>query len=159
MGLEIERKFRVVSDAWRTDAASAHIEQGYLAVGPPVGIRVRIQGDTATLNIKTATVSISRTEFEYEIPLDDARELLRGSCLGSVIEKTRFVLPYEGMRWEVDEFAGANEGLVVAEIELESEDQAFARPPWIGVEVSRDRRYHNTSLCLHPYSTWDAASR
>ena len=117
-------------------------------------MRVRIQGDRANLNVKRAVVAIVRDEFEYPIPIEDAQALLDGLCMGNIIEKTRHKIPYAGLIWEVDEFHGANSGLVVAEIELEDEHQAFDKPPWIGDEVSDDPRYLNTSLAQHPYSAW-----
>ncbi|NUM56166.1 MAG: CYTH domain-containing protein [Candidatus Hydrogenedentes bacterium] len=154
MGTEIERKFLVPNDTWLQTGAGQRCVQGYLAYGPPVAVRVRIMDGVATLNIKTATVSITRHEFEYEIPLADAHALLTTSCHGTAIEKTRHCVEYGGKTWEVDVFEGANAGLVVAEIELDSEDEPYERPPWLGTEVSGDPRYLNTSLCQHPYSQW-----
>ena len=106
------------------------------------------------LNIKNATLDISRAEFEYPIPLEDAEALLEGLCDERVVEKTRYRIPFAGHVWEVDEFCGANAGLVVAEIELEHEDEAFARPPWLAAEVSGDPRYLNSNLALHPFTEW-----
>lgn len=154
MALEIERKFLVDQEAWRRPERCKPCKQGYLAVGPPMAIRVRIMDGVATLNIKTATVDISRMEFEYEIPVEDAEELLNAACLGRVVEKTRYYVDHGGRRWEVDVFEGANEGLVVAEVELESPDQEFEKPAWVGKEVSDDPRYLNSSLSLSPYCTW-----
>jgi len=116
-------------------------------------------GGVATLNVKTATVSITRHEFEYEIPIADAEALLRTSCVGTAIEKTRHCVEYGGKTWEVDAFEGANAGLVVAEIELASEDEPFERPPWVGAEVSGDPRYLNTCLCQRPYTQWNERER
>lgn len=159
MGTEIERKFLVLHAEWHPAVPGDACIQGYLAYGPPVAVRVRIMGGAATLNVKTATVSITRHEFEYTIPLDDARDLIAHSCQGAVIEKTRYCVEYGGKTWEVDVFEGANAGLIVAEIELDSEDERFVRPPWLGREVSGDPRYLNTSLCRHPYAHWTEAER
>jgi adenylate cyclase len=155
MGTEIERKFLVADDSWRVPGVSATpIRQGYMALGPPTAVRVRIAGETATLNVKTATLDIRRHEFEYAIPVHDAEEIMATCCAGDVVEKTRFAVPFAGAVWEVDVFAGLNEGLVVAEIELNHEDQPFDVPPWAGAEVSHDPRYLNTHLSQHPFSAW-----
>lgn len=154
MGIEVERKF-LVTDVGHLSAASAkRCVQGYLSFGPPVAVRVRIMDGVATLNVKTAATAITRHEFEYEIPARDAEALFATSCAGARIEKTRHCVEYVGKTWEIDVFEGDNAGLVVAEIELASEDEAFDRPPWLGKEVSGDPRYLNTSLCQHPYSQW-----
>lgn len=116
-------------------------------------------GGTATLNVKTSTTSLTRHEFEYAIPVNDARDLLATSCQGVMIEKTRYCVEYGGKIWEVDVFEGANAGLIVAEIELDSEDEPFDRPPWLGREVSGDPRYLNTSLCRYPYAQWTEDER
>lgn len=155
MGAEIERKFLVTNDSWRADATPVHCVQGYLAIGPPVSVRVRVIGEDANLNIKQSTLEIARAEFEYPIPLKDAHSLLDAFCGGRTVDKTRHYLQHAGMTWEIDEFHGANAGLVVAEIELESTTQPFERPRWIGQEVSGDARYLNSSLALKPYSTWN----
>ncbi len=154
MGTEIERKFLVHGGAWRAGAEGQPCRQGYLCVGPPVAVRVRIMNGRAMLNAKKATLDLTRDEFEYPIPLDDAEAILAGLCMGWPIEKTRYKVRFEGHLWEVDEFLGANEGLVVAEIELASESEAFVPPPWLGEEVSADPRYLNSSLALYPYSQW-----
>jgi adenylate cyclase len=154
MGTEIERKFLVRGDAWRGEGKATKLAQGYLAVGPPVAVRVRVTDDRAILNIKTSTQSITRSEFEYEIPMDDAKALLAESCMGSIIEKTRYLVPHAGNTWEVDEFHGDNDGLVVAEIELDAEDAPFEKPPWLGEEVSHDPRYLNSHLSQEPYCDW-----
>lgn len=154
MAMEIERKFLVKDTSWRCTGAGVLCRQGYLCVGPPVAVRVRIMGGRATLNIKKATVSIARDEFEYAIPEEDAEVLFAGLCEGHPIEKTRYVIPFAGHRWEVDEFHGVNQGLIVAEIELSGESEAFERPSWLGEEVSGDPRYFNSSLTLLPYSQW-----
>jgi CYTH domain-containing protein len=155
MGTEIERKFLVTGDGWRANASAASCRQGYLAVGPPVAVRVRIMGGKATLNVKKATLDIVRDEFEYEIPGRDAEEILNNLCEGCIIEKTRYRIEFGGKKWEIDEFSGANSGLVVAEIELDSPGEAFLEPPWLGAEVSGDARYLNSTLSRRPYSLWE----
>ena len=117
-------------------------------------MRVRVAGDQGTLTIKGITVGATRREFEYEIPLDEARTILDELCERPLIEKTRHVIEWEGFTWEIDEFSGVNAGLIVAEVELEHEDQAFPRPPWLGEEVTDDARYFNANLIRRPYSTW-----
>ena len=155
MGTEIERKFLVASNAWRTNAGPAvRIRQGYLAVGPPTAVRVRIAGDQATLNVKSATLNISRIEYEYAIPMADAEHILSALAEGYAIEKHRHRVFYSGKVWEVDVFDGVNEGLTVAEIELRSENEPFDVPPWAGEEVSADPRYLNTHLSRKPFSQW-----
>jgi adenylate cyclase len=152
MAIEIERKFLVTGTAWRQDAG-VRLSQGYLNRDKERTVRVRLAGTQAFLTIKGVTRGASRAEFEYEIPVVDGEQLLK-LCEGPVIEKIRRVIVHEGARWEVDEFLGDNAGLVVAEIELESEDQVFARPEWLAEEVTHDSRYFNSSLASHPYSQW-----
>jgi adenylate cyclase len=152
MAIEIERKFLVVGDAWRT-AAAVYYCQGYLNRSKERTVRIRIAGERGYLTIKGATTGASRAEFEYEIPLADAQQLLV-LCDGPLIEKYRRDIHHEGMLWEVDEFLGDNKGLVVAEIELESESQAFAKPDWVGEEVTSDTRYYNSNLSLSSFSSW-----
>lgn len=154
MGIEIERKFLVTGAAWR-QAAGVRLSQGYLNRNKERTVRVRIAGEKALLTIKGVTVGASRAEFEYEIPASDAEHLLKLSD-GPVIEKVRRVIQIDGATWEVDEFLGENVGLVVAEIELQSEDQAFAKPEWLGEEVTHDSRYFNSSLATHPFTRWHA---
>ncbi|HOZ47854.1 MAG TPA: CYTH domain-containing protein [Candidatus Hydrogenedentes bacterium] len=154
MGIEIERKFLVTDGRWREGATGVRCRQGYLAVGPPVAVRVRLMGGKGTLNVKKATADIVRDEFEYAIPVEDVERILNGLCVGHIIEKTRYRVPYGGVTWEIDEFEGANAGLIVAEVELEDEHQPFERPPWLGAEVSGDVRYFNASLVERPYSMW-----
>ncbi len=154
MGKEIERKFLVKDERWRAGAQGTHCRQGYLAVGPPVAVRVRVMGGKGTLNIKRATLNIERDEFEYVIPVADVEQILDGLCVGHIIEKTRYRVDYGGLTWEIDEFEGANQGLVVAEVELEDEEQAFDKPPWVGQEVSSAPRYLNANLTQHPYTAW-----
>lgn len=152
MAIEIERKFLVINDEWRTDNFT-HFCQGYLNRDKDRTVRVRVFGEKAMLTVKSLTSNASRLEFEYEVPVSDARQMLE-FCERPLIEKNRYRVLFEGMEWEVDEFLGVNEGLVVAEIELESESQLFNRPGWVGEEVTDDRRYFNSNLSKTPYSTW-----
>ena len=158
MATEIERKFLVRNEQWRegADEGTAY-RQGYLASDPTCSIRVRTGGGRAFLNIKSATLGVRRREYEYPIPLDDAQEMLDRLCTGPLVEKTRYHVPVGGHVWEVDVFAGDNAGLVVAEIELEREDEPFERPAWVGEEVSQDPRYYNVSLARHPYREWTSS--
>jgi adenylate cyclase len=153
MGIEIERKFLVVSDAWRGAATRARrMRQGYLARAR-VSIRVRIDAEEARLNIKSAELGMQRAEYDYALPLDEAEELLDRYC-GAVIEKTRWYVPHAGHEWEVDEFHGANQGLVVAELELGAVDEGFEPPAWLGREVTDDARYYNVALAEQPWPLW-----
>jgi adenylate cyclase len=154
MGKEIERKFLVVGDVWRSLGPGTLMQQGYLSTDLERVVRVRLEGDDASLTIKGQSVGATRGEWEYTIPKQDAEEMLTQLCLRPLIEKTRYRIIHEGMLWEVDEFLGDNEGLVVAEIELTSEDQSFAKPAWIGEEVTGDARYYNANLLMRPYSAW-----
>lgn len=156
MASEIERKFLVTGDAWKEQVSrQADYRQGYLSGTDKSSVRVRVSDSHAWLNIKSATLGVQRTEYDYEIPLADALEMLENFCAGAVIEKTRYYVPHQGHTWEVDVFAGANAGLVVAEIELDDENEAFVRPDWAGEEVSHDPRYYNVCLVSHPYSEWN----
>lgn len=159
MAIEIERKFLVTSDDWRQSAGTGSIvQQGYLCDGSNVVVRVRtMAGKHAFLTIKSAAADTQRLEFEYEIPMSDAHELLRNG-VGSLIEKTRYVILEKHHKWEVDVFSGANLGLVIAEIELATADQVFDRPTWLGREVTGDPKYYNSRLAQEPYSKWDEAS-
>lgn len=152
MGLEIERKFLVSGEAWRATPGT-RLRQGYLNRDKDRTVRVRIAGSEGFLTVKGRTTGTTRPEFEYPIPLADAEQLL-ALCDGPLVDKIRRVIVEQGSRWEVDEFLGENAGLVVAEIELLSEDQAFSKPDWLGPEVSDDARYFNSSLASHPYSKW-----
>ncbi|PLX82826.1 MAG: adenylate cyclase [Desulfuromonas sp.] len=156
MGVEIERKFLVRGDAWRAGAEGIPVRQGYLSVDPPRAVRVRQTGKRGFLTIKGKTEGISRTEFEYPIPLEDAEELLEHLCLRPLIEKVRYRVPHAGLLWEVDEFLGENTGLILAEVELESAAQEVPLPPWAGREVSEDPRYFNAALARHPFTDWEA---
>ncbi|MFM2066095.1 MAG: hypothetical protein RLZZ584_1004 [Pseudomonadota bacterium] len=152
MGTEIERKFLVVGSNWRAHAGT-HLSQGYLSRDKARTVRVRRAGERAFLTIKGAPVGITRPEFEYEIPLADAVQLL-ALCDGPLIEKIRRVVVHDGQRWEVDEFLGDNAGLVVAEIELRDADQTFSAPDWLGAEVTHDPRYINANIAVRPYCSW-----
>jgi len=155
MGIEIERKFLLRSDAWRTQVGySVRLVQGYLARGEHSAIRVRIKGDGAELNIKHTLDGINRLEYEYQIPVSDAREILDRVALRPLIEKTRHHVVRGDHLWEIDEFYGENAGLVLAEIELGDPDEPFDRPEWLGEEVSLDPRYYNSNLSRLPYSKW-----
>ena len=152
---EIERKFLVIGDAWRAGARALACRQGYLLATPELTIRVRVMGDDAWLTLKGRTEGISRAEFELPMPPAQAADILERLCPpAAIIEKTRHVTTYAGRTWEIDEFAGANRGLVVAEVELESEDAPLAVPPWAGAEVSTDPRYLNANLIRQPYASW-----
>lgn len=154
MGVEIERKFLVLGDVWKNLAKPVLLRQGYLSSAAGRVVRVRIEGDAAVLTIKGRTSGATRGEWEYPIPLEDAAAFLDELCEKPIIEKYRYRIPYRGFTWEVDEFLGDNAGLVVAEIELESEAQAFDRPDWVGEEVTQDARYYNANLIRNPYRNW-----
>jgi len=155
MGMEIERKFMVINDHWRTVAGAAiDVIQGYFTTNQQCSIRVRLSGDKANLNIKSATLGITRSEYDYPIPATDAQEMLDHLCAKPLIEKKRHHVRHGRHLWEVDVFSGANAGLVVAEIELAHIDEQFTRPDWVGAEVSDDPRYYNVCLVQHPYSNW-----
>lgn len=153
MAEEIERKFLVTSREWRTGDATEY-RQGYLSLDKERTVRVRLAGDQAYLTIKGITRGATRREYEYPIPREDAVQMLDELCRQPLIEKRRYRLEHEGLTWEIDEFFGDNAGLVVAEVELEREDQPFARPPWLGEEVTGDPRYYNASLVENPYRNW-----
>lgn len=154
MGVEIERKFLLAGERWRTLGTPVLLRQGYLSSDPGRVVRVRVDGQHAYLTIKGRSEGATRGEWEYPIPLDEANELLERLCEKPLIEKTRREISFRGNTWEVDEFLGANQGLVVAEIELTSEDQQFDKPDWIGEEVTHDPRYYNSSLVRKPFSSW-----
>ncbi len=154
MGKEIERKFLVKSDDWRKLAEGVMYRQGYLNSAKERTVRIRTVGDKAFLTIKGITVGATRVEYEYEIPYADCMFMLDNLAEKPIIEKKRYKIPMDGFTWEVDEFFGENKGLIVAEIELASEDQAFPKPAWIGEEVSGDPRYFNSNLIKHPYCSW-----
>lgn len=155
MSIEIERKFLTKPNTpWQDLAEGVIYKQGYLSREHGSTVRVRIAGDSAFLTIKGQTQGISRREFEYSIPIADAQIMLDEQCQKPLIEKTRYKIPVEGHVWEVDVFAGDNDGLVVAEIELNSEDETFTKPDWLGAEVSGDPRYYNSNLIDQPFSHW-----
>jgi adenylate cyclase len=159
MPREIERKFLLRDDGWRAAAVERRrMTQGYVASAPRVSVRVRLAGEEAAINIKAGGLVASRLEYEYPIPVDEARELL-GLCAAPLIDKTRHFVPHGGFVWEVDEFHGDNAGLIVAELELESEGQEFPRPSWLGREVTHLERYYNSRLAKHPYRNWDESER
>jgi len=156
MATEIERKFLVLNQDWQEHTRSElHIVQAYLATNEYSSTRIRIQDDQANINIKSATLGVSRTEFEYAIPVDDAQLMIDDLCIKPVIEKTRYIVKHMQHTWEIDVFSGDNEGLIVAEIELLSPDEAFEKPSWLGEEVSHDKRYYNVCLIENPYKTWN----
>lgn len=153
MGIEIERKFLVTGSEWRDQAQGVTYAQGYLAADPERTVRVRIAGNQGFLTIKGATVGCSRPEFEYAIPVDDAESML-GLCCQPPIQKRRYTLTVADLVWEVDEFLGANQGLVMAEVELTDPAQAIQLPAWVGAEVTDDPRYYNANLAKCPYQNW-----
>jgi len=154
MAQEIERKFRVANDDWRAMAtSSSSLKQGYLSSSAEATVRVRLEDNLGTVTIKSKTNGITRNEFEYAIPAQEAKELLM-LCSGPLIEKIRYRIPQENHTWEIDVFEGDNDGLIIAEIELTSEDDYFVKPQWLGEEVSGDSRYYNSNLATHPYVKW-----
>ena len=157
MGVEIERKFKVADD-FRPTGVGIPMAQGYLSRDPKRTVRVRIAGSRGFLTIKGENRGAVRAEYEYAIPLAEARELL-ALCDAPLVEKTRYVENVGGHNWEVDVFHGANEGLVIAEIELSSETETFPMPMWAGAEVTGDCRYYNAALSAHPYSKWNEQER
>lgn len=157
MGVEIERKFLADGAIVHGRAGGRVMVQGYVAQQEGTAVRVRIAGDQAWLTIKGPSSGATRVEVEVEVPVEEARSLLP-LCKGGLIEKTRWEIPWEGHTWEVDVFDGDNAGLVVAEVELTSEDEAFERPPWVGAEVTDDGRYANAALATHPYRAWEAGA-
>jgi adenylate cyclase len=155
MGREIERKFLVIGNEWRHLAhTSLGYRQGYLANNECCSVRIRLENDNARLNIKSATLGVARHEFDYPVPLAEAQEIFEHLCGPRTIEKTRHLVRDNGHLWEIDEFHGANQGLVVAELELQSETESFNKPSWIGQEVSDDPRYYNVRLIDHPFCEW-----
>ena len=153
MPLEIERKFLVISDTYRDNAKSSDIKQAYLSVTERIAIRVRIDGIQGSLAIKSKVSDRVNREYEYSIPIDEAQSLMKLDDL-LVIRKTRYRIQYEGRTWEVDEFHDANVGLIIAEIELDSENDLYKIPPWVDKEVTADYRYLNSNLAINPFSKW-----
>lgn len=155
MAIEVEHKFLLINDDWRKLVSrSVKYKQGYLASEAGSSIRVRISDDKAWLNIKSATPGTHRSEYEYEIPLQDANEIISSLCRKPLIEKTRHFVPVNDHIWEIDEFEGENEGLIVAEIELQTIGETFSKPEWIGAEITYDLRYYNNNLSLFPFNKW-----
>lgn len=155
MAIEIERKFLLKNDNWRDSVErSQHIAQGYISRSDTTGVRVRVKGEKAEFNVKHSLDGIHRLEYEYEVPVADALEMLEKVALPSVIDKTRHYITLGKHLWEIDEFAGDNAGLIVAEIELSDADEAFERPEWLGEEVSQDQRYFNSNLSETPFNQW-----
>lgn len=154
MSREIERKFLVTGAGWKPPAPGVRFRQGYLSTDKARTVRVRLEGDRGVLTVKGLTRGVTRLEFEYVIPAADAVRMLDELCERPLIEKTRYRIPVGRHTWEVDEFHGDNDGLIVAEIELATADEPFDRPSWIGREVSDDPRYFNANLVAHPYRSW-----
>jgi adenylate cyclase len=155
MGFEIERKYLVKKDLWekvKTDE-SVLLSQGYLSTDPERTVRIRTSKDKGYVTIKGAVKGISRLEFEYEIPVTEAKEIIE-KLTSNAVEKVRHFITVNGKLWEVDQFLGANEGLIVAEIELQAEDEQFLKPAWVDKEVTEDRRYSNSNLSTRPFKTW-----
>ncbi len=156
MNFEIERKFLVKDNSWKkglTEVDSSFIQQAYLAMFPEPTVRVRIRDSHAWLTIKGMPKGLGRAEFEYQIPTNDALALMKMAKPGIVI-KRRYEIMFQGKKWEVDEFFGDNEGLILAEIELDHEDEIFDNPPWLGEEVSYDSRFKNSALAMNPLNSW-----
>lgn len=159
MAKEIERKFLVTGTDYRSGQRTL-FKQGYISIDPAHTIRVRISDKKAFLTIKGMTKGVERMEYEYQIPVTDAEEMLENLCKQTIIEKYRYVLPAgNGLKWEVDEFLGANAGLVVAEIELRHSDEQVSLPQWLGREVSGEERFYNSNLSQHPFCEWDEKER
>lgn len=154
MATEIERKFLVTDNSWRGLTEGVHYRQGYLNPPDSPTVRVRTLKRQGFLTIKGPTVNSSRLEYEYEIPFEEACEMLDRLAVSPIVEKLRYTIPYEGFIWEVDEFLGENAGLIFAEIELAHPDEPFTRPPWIGREVTGDPRFYNANIARNPYSRW-----
>ncbi len=155
MPLEIERKYLVPDLGFTQNARNSTITQGYLFSNSHSVFRVRISDDTATLTVKKKISDMERLEYEYPIPIEHAKELVIHFCENRIIEKIRYLVDHEGKTWEIDEFLGANSGLIVAEIELNDKNEKFSLPPWVGKEVTHDGRYINSNLVKHPYSQWE----
>ena len=155
MAIEIEHKFLLCNDDWRNEIArSVEYKQGYLSSQATSSIRIRISDKNAWLNIKSATIGSFRQEYEYEIPIQDANEIMNTLCKKPIIEKTRHIVIRDANTWEIDEFHGVNQGLIVAEIELTAIGESFERPYWLGKEVTSELRYYNNNLTTYPFSEW-----
>lgn len=155
MAIEIEHKYLVDKNLWRQVISNrcVQIRQGYLSTDPNRTVRIRTSGEKGFITIKGKTVGVSRTEFEYEIPLSEANQLINNFC-SSIIEKTRHYVNHENKIWEVDVFQGLNSGLIVAEIELEHEEETYTKPNWVALNITNDNNYANSNLTIRPYSTW-----
>lgn len=155
MGIEIERKFLVKKDKWEQVVKEERslFRQGYILSDQQKTVRVRLTDTDAFLTIKGQTVGLARPEFEYSIPKEDAQHMLDNFCI-SELSKIRYFIPHEGHTWEVDEFLGLNEGLIVAEIELGSEDEAFSLPDWVDKDVTDEKKYTNSNLAVKPFKSW-----
>ena len=159
MATEIEHKFLIRDDRWRQQVErSVRMRQGYLTSDVRCSVRVRVAGGQGFLNIKSGTLGIQRSEYEYPIPLAEAEEILDTLCEQPLLEKTRHFVRFGGHLWEIDEFEGDNAGLIVAEVELSRIDEPFDQPDWLGANVSHDIRYYNSQLARHPYRTWSCPS-
>lgn len=159
MAVEIEHKFLVRDERWRREVErSVRMRQGYLTSDARCSVRVRVAGEQGHLNVKSGTLGIQRSEYEYPIPLAEAEEMLDTLCEQPLLEKTRHFVRFGGHLWEIDEFEGDNTGLIVAEVELSRTDEPFDRPDWLGEDVSHDIRYYNSQLARHPYRTWSCPS-
>jgi len=154
MALEIERKYLLRDVAWRALARGTLYRQGYLSTTPERTVRVRLIADKGYLTIKGVSKGAVRMEYEYQVPGDEAQTMLAELCEKPLIEKKRYKIDHKGLIWEVDEFFGENQGLILAEIELQNENQQFEKPEWIGIEVTQDTRYFNANLIRHPYQMW-----
>ncbi|AFY77808.1 hypothetical protein Ple7327_2517 [Pleurocapsa sp. PCC 7327] len=154
MATEIERKFLVKGDSWRSLGTGKVYRQGYISTVNGITVRVRIAGENGYLTIKGKTKGMAREEFEYSIPVEDAKMMLDTMCDRPLIEKIRYRIKLDNLVWEVDEFLGENKGLILAEVELESECQIIDFPDWIAREVTGDLRYYNSNLAKYPYQQW-----
>lgn len=155
MAIEIERRFLVSGSQWRQSAnTGTDYRQGYLSIDQERTIRVRVSNDGAYITVKGPMIGFIRSEYEYSIPTQDAEQMLQTVCLQPIIEKTRYRLTYQDVDWEIDEFHSQNRGLIVAEVELEAENQVFEPPEWIGEEVTENPRYLNSQLVAHPFLEW-----
>ncbi|MBW4576397.1 MAG: CYTH domain-containing protein [Aphanothece sp. CMT-3BRIN-NPC111] len=159
MAIEIERKFLVKGDRWRSLATGILYRQGYIATQKGTTVRIRLVGEQGYITIKGKSVGISRAEYEYPIPAEDAQEMLDNLCEHPLIEKTRYKIKLAGLIWEIDEFAGENQGLIIAEVEITDENQNVELPEWIEREVSDDPRYFNVNLAKHPFQQWSQEER
>jgi len=151
---EIERKFLIVNEEWRKHTTGILYRQGYLSTAPERTVRVRVIGDKAYFTVKGITKGLTRMEFEYEIPVADANQMLDTLCEQPIIEKLRYELDFANLTWEIDEYLGENHGLLIAELELDHEQQVFSLPSWVGIEVSDDPKYYNANLVANPFSKW-----